>query len=327
MIGATILLVEDNEALRQGIQLILQTDGYTVLAAGNGLEALRIMQFTIPDLILSDIVMPMMDGYALFEAVRARPEWITIPIIFLTAHGGREDQFRSRTLGAEDFLVKPVNRHELLATIRSRLLRNQQLLLVRLQQAYEMSLIMLSNAIELRDHYTRGHVERVMDISVTIAQRMGCSVPQISAIQFGSILHDIGKIHIQERVLRKAGPLNGDEWSEMKRHPEIGVELVKNIPFLAPAIPIIRHHHERWDGQGYPDGLSGPAIPLLARIVAVADSLDAMTSARIYQETSSLEGAYQEILNGSGSQYDPQVVEAFRSAWDEIRSRVIRVEN
>lgn len=319
--STTILVVEDNSILRQGIQLLLETDGFHVLSAADGVEALQQMELTTPDLILSDISMPRMDGYSLFDAVRAHPAWITIPFVFLTAHATRQEVFEGKRLGAEDYLVKPVNHQELVTTIRARLARNKQLMLAQLQQAYQMSLIMLANAIELRDEYTRGHVERVMDYAVTIAKRMGVSTTQIHILQIGSILHDVGKIYIDRSLLRKAGRLSAEEWQEMKRHPVIGAELVKNIPYLSEAIPIIRHHHERWDGSGYPDGLVGQQIPLMARIVAVADSLDAMTSHRAYQEACQLQQAYEEILHNSGRHYDPRVVSAFQDVWPVISPR------
>ncbi len=278
MPAQTLLIVEDHDILREGLQLLLETEGYRVAAAMHGQDALKQMENITPDLILSDISMPEMDGYAFYEAVRARPEWVAIPFIFLTARGDRDDVFTSRKLGVEDYLVKPIQRHELITTIRSRLERSQQLMLAQLQQAYEASLIMLANAIELRDKYTRGHVDRVMEFTVLIAEQLGLNSMQISSLRFGAILHDIGKIYIREGVLRKAGPLNHQEWGEMKRHAEIGANLLRNIPYLSGAIPIIRYHHERWDGQGYPDGLAGEEIPLGARIVAVADTYDAMTT-------------------------------------------------
>jgi putative nucleotidyltransferase with HDIG domain len=187
-------------------------------------------------------------------------------------------------------------------------------MLAQLQQAYEASLIMLANAIELRDKYTRGHVDRVMEFTVLIAEQLGMSSLQISSLRFGAILHDIGKIYIREGVLRKAGPLNNQEWGEMKRHAEIGANLLRNIPYLSGAIPIIRYHHERWDGKGYPDGLAGEEIPLGARIVAVADTFDAMTTARVYHSENTPEQAIEEIRSGSGSRYDPAVVDAFLTA-------------
>lgn len=311
MSAPTLLIVEDHEILREGLQLLLETEGYRVAAAMHGQDALRQMESITPDLILSDISMPEMDGYAFYEAVRARPEWVAIPFIFLTARGDRDDVFASRKLGVEDYLVKPIQRHELITTIRSRLERSQQLMLVQLQQAYEASLIMLANAIELRDKYTRGHVDRVMEFSMLIAGQLGLNGLQISSLRFGAILHDIGKIYIREGVLRKAGPLNHHEWGEMKRHAEIGANLLRNIPYLSGAIPIIRHHHERWDGQGYPDGLAGEEIPLGARIVSVADTYDAMTTARVYHNENTPEQTIEEIRTGSGIRYDPAVVDAF----------------
>jgi putative two-component system response regulator len=319
---STILVVDDNYILRQGLQLLLEADGFRVAVASNGLEALEKMTRHPPDLILSDVAMPGMDGYTFFQQVRSKPEWVTIPFIFLTAHGAREEMFEGKGLGAEDYLVKPISRQELIMTVRSRLARSQQILLAQLQTAYQSSLIMLSNAIELRDEYTRGHVERVMDYSLTIARTMGWTNGKLGPLRLGSILHDIGKIHIRESVLHKPGPLDEQEWLEMRQHPVIGAELIKNVEYLAPATPIVRHHHERWDGKGYPDGLEGEQIPLHARVVAVADSLDAMTYNRVYQAALSPERAYQEITRNSGTAYDPQVVEAFRSVWPAIRLRM-----
>jgi putative two-component system response regulator len=315
---ATILVVEDHEILREGLQILLETEGFRVVSAPHGLKALELMNSSVPDLILSDISMPEMDGFEFYKIVRSRPEWVTIPFIFLTARGERDDVFASKKMGVEDYLVKPVDRQELTATIRSRLDRNQQLMLAQLEQAYQASLIMLANAIELRDEYTRGHVDRVMNLCVMIAQRMGWSQTQVKALEFGAILHDIGKIYVRENILSKAGPLDHDEWAEMKLHTVVGSELLQSIPYLAQAIPIIRYHHERWDGGGYPDGLAGEAIPLGARIVAVADSFDAMTSARVYQQAVKSEQAVKEIRRGSGTLYDPEVVEAFLSVWPQF---------
>ena len=319
---STILVVDDNYILRQGLQLLLEADGFRVEAAPNGLEALKIMAGHAPDLILSDVAMPGMDGYAFFQEVRSRPEWVAIPFIFLTAHGAREKMLEGKGLGAEDYLVKPVSRHELILTVRSRLARSQQIMLAQLQTAYQSSLIMLSNAIELRDEYTRGHVERVMDYSVMIARALGWTNGRMQPLRLGSILHDIGKIHIRENILQKPGPLNEEEWTEMRQHPVIGAELLRNIDYLEAAMPIVRHHHERWDGKGYPDGLKGEAIPELARLVAVANSLDAMTYGRVYQAALSPERAYQEITRNSGMAYDPMIVEAFSSVWPAIRLRM-----
>jgi len=317
----TILVVEDHDVLREGLQILLEAEGFQVLSAAHGVEALEQMQAVIPDLILSDISMPEMDGFAFHDAVRARPEWVAIPFIFLTARGERTDIFASKKLGVEDYLVKPIDRQELVNAIRSRLERSQQLMMAQMRQAYQASLIMLANAIELRDSYTRGHVERVTNYCMIIAKEFGWTASQMRLLQFGAILHDIGKIYISETILRKPGPLDMDEWEEMKRHAAVGAELLERIPYLNGAIPIIRHHHERWDGLGYPDGLTGDDIPQGARIVAVADSFDAMVTIRVYKDPCTPEQALLEIQTGSGTLYDPNVVSVFTTVWDKLEPK------
>jgi putative two-component system response regulator len=322
MAGETILLVEDNHALREGLKDILEQENYRVIEAAQGAEALARMSLTVPDLILSDIGMPVMDGYAFFESVRSKPEWISIPFIFLTARREQEDLLAGKQLGAEDYLVKPITPDELLTVVRSRLSRSQQLLIAQLQQSYEASLIMLANAIEVRDPYTRGHVERVMNYALALARILGWKSGALSQLRFGSILHDIGKIHVRESTLQKPGLLNSEEWEEIKQHPVFGVEMIRGVDYLSPAVPVILNHHERWDGSGYPSGLLGADIPLAARIVAVADSFDAMTTIRPYRPVMTPQEAHLEIISKSGSQYDPRVVESFQQAWDlqEIRA-------
>lgn len=311
-----ILLVEDSDVLRQGLKSLLEQENYKVITGGHGLEALAMMEETTPDLILADILMPEMDGYELFEAVRSRPEWISIPFIFLTARRERKHILAGKRLGAEDYLLKPISPEDLLTAIRSRLGRSQQLLLAQLQESYEASLIMLANAIEVRDPYTRGHVERVMNYAQTIAEYLGWTANDINILRFGSILHDIGKINISEAILRKEGTLSDDEWIEMKKHPEMGVELVHGIHYLDTALPVILYHHERWNGSGYPFGLKEENIPVMARIVAIADSFDAMTTERPYRKELTPEQAFNEVVSGSGIQYDPLIVDAFQHAWE-----------
>jgi putative two-component system response regulator len=311
-----ILIAEDNSVLRLALEEMLSLEGYVVLAAANGVEALCHMEMLTPDIIISDIAMPEMDGYDFFDNVRANPDWLSIPFIFLTARGTKDDILTGKDLGAEDYLVKPLNRLELLTAVRSRLDRSQQLKVVRLREAYESSLTMLANAIEARDRYTRGHVERVTAFAVLLARQLGWQGKRLEELRFGAILHDIGKIHVREAVLSKKGPLTPEEWEEIKQHPKIGVALVKDIPYLAPAIPAIKYHHERWNGDGYPYGLAGDKIPIMARIVSVADGFDAMTSSRAYQEARPLKEAHDDILDRSKVFYDPNVVAAFIRAWE-----------
>ena len=316
MTEEVILLVEDSDVLRQGLKSLLEQEGYDVVTGGNGNEALDQMEVVTPDLILADILMPEMDGYELFEAVRSKPKWISIPFIFLTARRERKHILAGKRLGAEDYLLKPISPEDLLTAIRSRLGRSQQLLLAQLQESYEASLIMLANAIEVRDPYTRGHVERVMNYAQTIAEYLGWSSTEINNLRFGSILHDIGKINISEDILRKEGTLSDKEWVEMRKHPEMGAELVKGIHYLDPALPVILYHHERWNGSGYPFGLKEEKIPIAARIVAIADSFDAMTTERPYRKELTPEQAFNEVISGSGIQYDPLIVDAFQHAWE-----------
>jgi putative nucleotidyltransferase with HDIG domain len=256
-----------------------------------------------------------LDGYGLFDVIRSRAEWVSIPFIFLTARREREYVLAGKRLGADDYLLKPVTPDDLLTAIRARLGRSQQLLLAQIQESYETSLIMLANAIEVRDPYTRGHVERVMNYALSIAEELGWTPVNLNHLRFGSILHDIGKIHISAQILRKKGSLTPEEWVEMRKHPEDGAELINAIPFLEKAIPIILYHHERWNGSGYPYGLKEMAIPEAARIVAIADSFDAMTTMRPYREVLSPENAYREIETNAGILFDPAMVRAFQRIW------------
>ena len=318
-----ILIADDNEVLRTALDEMLSMAGFVVLTAANGREAISRMDYITPDIIVSDITMPEMDGYAFFEAVRARPEWLSIPFIFLTARGTKREIITGKDLGAEDYLVKPIHRDELLSAVRAKLNRSNQLRIIRLREAYESSLMMLANAIEVRDSYTRGHVERVRDYALLMAQQMGWGTVQLNRLRFGAILHDIGKIHIRESILRKKGKLSEQEWQLIREHPITGAEMVKDIPYLQDALPIIIHHHEYWDGSGYPHGLAGQDIPPTARIVVVADAFDAMTTDRPYQPSKTLAEALEEIVAYAGIKYDPEVVEALQLAWDTGQLKVI----
>lgn len=312
----TILVVEDNDVLREGLSEMLGMEGFIILAAANGRAALDKMATITPDLILSDIAMPEMDGHAFFRIVRSRPEWLSIPFLFLTARGEKEDVIAGKELGAEDYLVKPISREELLTAVSARLARSQQLRIAQLQQAYEASMMVLANAVEARALFQHGHIERVLNYSLAIAQQLGRRGKRLEPLRFGAILHDIGKLPISEITLCRPGPLSAAEWAEIRQHPLTGAEMIRDIPALASAIPIICHHHERWDGRGYPHNLAREAIPEGARIVALADALDVMTTHRPYRPAISRQEVYAEILRNSASQFDPTVVAAFRQLWE-----------
>lgn len=321
--GTTLLIVEDNHDLRNGLKDILSFEGFMVLAAANGKEALEQMKAVRPDLIISDITMPEMDGFEFYDAVRARPDGVTIPFIFLTARGERDDVLRGKNLGAEDYLVKPVTRNELLAAVQSRLTRFRQLQMAQMEQAYQAALTALANSIEVRDRYTRGHVERVTAYTLAIAEELGWRGKRLEDLRYGAILHDIGKVFINEAILKKAGDLTPQERAEILLHPLRGAEMIKDIPYLAQAIPVIRSHHEHWDGRGYPEGLKGEEIPIEARIIAVADVFDALTSNRPYHPATTLQQGYEQILKESGSHFDPLVVDAFQRAWQSHKIQEI----
>ena len=312
----TIMIVEDNQVLREGLRDILSMEGFAVMTAAQGQDAMDQIKVIQPDLILSDISMPVMDGFELFNAVRSKPEWVTIPFVFLTARNEKADMLNAKFMGAEDYLVKPLSKDELLTAVRARLNRSTEIRTAQLHQAYEASLTVLANAIDVRDPYTRGHVERVTSYAQVLSAQIGLEERFLEQIRFGAILHDIGKIIIQESTLLKKSTLNEQEWMEMRNHPVAGAEMIKHIPYLAPAMPAIRYHHERWDGKGYAEGLAGAKIPLGARIVAVADSFDAMTIDRPYRTGLSLGSAVDEIRNCSGTQFDPWIVTAFIKAWE-----------
>ncbi len=321
-----LLVVEDDPAMLIALRDILEGDGYTVLTASNGQDALEALDENVPSLILSDISMPVMDGIEFFEAVRRTSFGAAIPFIFLTARGTREDIFAGKSLGVDDYIAKPITSHELLSAVEARLRRSDELEAAQLKEAYKSSLRTLANAIEARDQYTRQHVERVNAYAQSLALERDWDMERRDALEFGAILHDIGKIAVRESTLRKKGPLNEEEWEEMRQHPKVGARMIEGIPYLAPAIPLVLYHHERWDGSGYPSGLSGTQIPEEARLLAVVDTYDAVTSDRPYRNASSHVTAYDIVKTERGRLFDPRMVDAFLRCWDRGEFRAIAAE-
>jgi len=323
--GHALLVVEDDPAMLIALRDILEGAGYRVRTAANGELALEELVSFSPTLILSDISMPIMDGIQLFEEVRRLPDGAGIPFIFLTARGTREDIFAGKSLGADDYITKPVTSQELLSAVQARIERTDELKLVQLQAAYKASLRALANAIEARDFYTRDHVERVSSYCQAIATELGWPAPRKTKLEFGAILHDIGKIAVPESILCKIGPLGREEWEEMREHPIVGARMIEGIPYLAPAIPIVLYHHERWDGSGYPEGLAGEEIPEEARLLAVADTFDAMTSDRPYRKALPISLAYETIVSATGRLFDTRMVEAFVACWEHGQLTQLKV--
>lgn len=323
---ATVLVVEDDHAMLVALKDILETAGFQVRTATHGEAALESFRKVRPELILSDIAMPGMDGIKLYEAVRDLPGGKETPFVFLTARGAREDVFAGRSLGVDDYITKPISSHELLTTVRARLRRSNELMVEQLKTAYKASLLTLAQAIEIRDHYTHNHVIRLNAYSNALANDLGWSEQRLEVLEYGAILHDIGKLDIRRSILRKKEPLSVEEWKEMRRHTEYGAFMIKEIDYLAPALPIVLYHHEAWDGSGYPEGLKGDKIPEEARLLAVVDSFDAMTSDRPYRSALGPSRAFEEIKSRAGSQFDPRMVEVFIHTWEQGRIKKIMNE-
>jgi putative two-component system response regulator len=307
----TLLIVEDDPAMLVALRDILEGAGYAVQTAVNGADALEQLSNSRPALILSDIAMPVMDGFELLESVRKQPIGATIPFIFLTARGTREDIFTGKKLGVDDYITKPVTSKELLSAVQARLQRADEFAMMAQLMAAKDSLRVLANAIENK----RYHVERVNSYAQALASELNWNEERRDALEFGAILHDIGQVRVPEAILLKAGPLTEEEWEEMRKHPLEGARMIEGIPYLAPAIPIVLHHHERWDGKGYPHGLMGDEIPEEARLLSVADTFDAMTSDRPYRKALDLDTAKVEIINHANGQFDPRMVGAFQQCW------------
>jgi putative two-component system response regulator len=276
-----ILVVDDLAPNRRLLARLLGRAGYAVITAGTGEEALALVRGSTPDLVLMDIRMPGgVDGFAACEAIKTHEATRLLPVVLMTGSSERADRVRAIEAGADDFLMKPVDEIELAARVKS---------LVRLKrytndlESAETLILSLARMIEARDPYTEGHCERLARYAVVIGRRLGLSDDDLAALYRGGYLHDIGKIAMPDAILSKPGPLTDEERELMKRHTTIGEDLCGTLRALARVRPIIRHHHERLDGSGYPDGLRGDAIPLLAQIIGVVDVFDALTTARPYK--------------------------------------------
>ncbi len=306
-----LLLVEDDEDLKLIIQDILLSKGYQVTTATNGAEALRALQDGAPDLIISDLMMPVMDGYALLKHVRNMPDIGATPFIILTAYTSNQEARRVREMGADDFLPKPFAADELLTLVHTRLQRSQSLYIFNTREAHLQTVLMLANVIEARDEETHKHVERVQKLALDFGQTLGWSLERLNILEIGSVLHDIGKIVIPRAILNKRGPLNKSEFELIRTHPYHGAKMLAGITHLVPAIPYVLYHHERWDGRGYPFGLAGEHVPIEGRVLALVDAYDAMTSDRPYHAGFSHDEAIEEIMKHRGTQFDPTLTDKF----------------
>jgi putative nucleotidyltransferase with HDIG domain len=327
-----ILIVDDEEVICSILARRLTREGYTCVTANNGREALQYFYKHPFSLIISDIKMPEMDGLALLKRVKAtNPKMM---VIMVTAFPEIDLAVEAMHLGAYDFIIKPADLdlvilsvkkalekkrlEEEIVAYRSHLERLVEERTTKLQQAYRIlkkahldSVKVLVEAIDAKDPYTRGHSDRVTRMSLKIAFQFGFAEDRLESLEYGALLHDIGKIGIKDEVLQKPGALNSEEYQYIQEHPLIGVKIIEGLDFFKDKIPMIRHHHEHYDGSGYPDGLLGAAIPLEARIIAVPDAFDAMTSARPHRGMMSLQDVLMELEKCKGTQFDPKILGIF----------------
>jgi len=277
-----ILIVDDDPRNVKLLEALLSPFNHEIFKAYNGQDALSLIKKVEIDLILLDIMMPEMDGYEVCRRLKRNEVTRLIPIIMLTALDDTKARVQGIEVGANDFITKPPNKTELIARINSLLKVN---LLNKKMTSIENILISMANAIESKDVYTQGHTQRVSDIAVALGKKMGLSKIEIDALRLSGILHDVGKIGVPEGILNKAGPLDPNEWNIIKQHPAESYRICLPLKkTLGPALEAIRHHHEKIDGSGYPDGLKGEDISTLARILAVVDIFDALDTDRAYRK-------------------------------------------
>jgi len=320
--GSRILIVDDEYIGRQTLESVLEGEDYELEMAENGPQAIEKAKKLLPDVILLDIMMPGMTGFEVCQRIRSDPQIAEIPIIVLTALDDRESLLNALKAGADDFISKPFDRFELRARLLgiTRLNRYQKLLQERtklkeanehLLAAYEETIEGLSHALDLRDKETEGHSLRVTELTIRLAQAYGLTEEEITHIRRGALLHDMGKIGVPDAILQKPAALSDEEWRVMRKHPQYVYDMLYSVQYLRPALSIPYCHHEKWDGTGYPRGLKGEQIPISARLFAVADVWDALTSDRPYRPAWSREQALDFIREQSGSHFDPQAVELF----------------
>lgn len=308
---ARVLVVDDNRDNLSTMREMLQSHGYLACTVCSAEEAERQIQRHPPDVVLLDVMLPGKSGYQLCQELKSNPATRLIPVIIITGLSDRESRLRGINAGADDFLNKPTYPEELFARVNS---------LVRLKQFTDeldhagAVLCSLGLSVESRDPYTEGHCERLSRYATDLGRYLGLDEESILALRRGGFLHDLGKVAIPDDVLKKGSNLTAAERKIMQRHPAIGERICKPLKSLRKVLPIIRHHHEHWDGSGYPDGLAGEDIPLLARVLQVADVYDALRTARPYKVALSHDAAI-DVMEKEAERglWDPNIVRAFVS--------------
>jgi putative two-component system response regulator len=327
-----ILIVDDDEQLTCLIARRLNQEGHTCVTASSGKDAIYQFHQDTFSLIILDIRMPEMDGLELLKRVKAFDP--AVMVVMMTGYPEIDVAVEALRLGAHDLIIKPFDLESMVRRVENALEKKKlqeqidsysnhldklvegstaklHRSLHALKKAHLESLQVLIGAIETKDPYTRGHSDRVKNMSVKIGRSLGFDASRLEALEFGALLHDIGMLGVDNEILRKTVPLTFEEHQAIRKHPIIGAKIVDGIDFFKDKIPIIRHHHEHFDGSGYPGGLTGEAIPLEARMVLISDAFDAMSSSRPYRENLTLRAAFGELEKGSGKQFDPIIVEIF----------------
>ena len=312
-----VLVVDDGAANRELIEACLAGVDCEVRTAEDGAAALKAIQASPPDLVLLDVQMPGMDGYEVCTRIKSSAKSRLVPVVMITSLDHTSDRVRALEAGADDYMTKPVDRVELVARVRSAL---------RLKSVYdsldsaEQVIFALAAAVEAKDPYTEAHTQRVAEAARRVGVRMGLSASELDSLYRGGLIHDIGKIGVPDAILLKPGPLDAEELLAMHLHPIIGENIVAPLRSGTGLLPIIRHHHENYDGTGYPDRLAGGMIPLLARIVAVCDAYDALVTDRPYRQRKTREEALSILRAGARRQWDPEVVQTFISEMPALAS-------
>jgi putative two-component system response regulator len=307
--GAAILLVDDDSVVREALEETLTALGHRVVSAQSAEAALEVLEQTTPHLILTDVHMGAMSGIELCARVKADPRWQLTPVVLLTGVSDLAARVAGLAAGADDFFAKPVEMVELRTRLQA--LLHVTTLLDQLDRA-EGVISTLGATIELRDPYTGGHCERLARYAVALGDALGLGERELRALRLGGFLHDLGKIAVPDSVLLKPGPLDAAEWAAMRRHPALGAELVGDLRTLEDVRPLIRHHHERLDGSGYPDGLRGDAIPVGVRIMAVVDVYDALRTMRPYKAEMTHDAVMRVLFEETEAGFwDPRVVTTF----------------
>jgi putative two-component system response regulator len=305
----SILVADDQDSNRELLKELLAPQGYTVIVVSDGEAAVAALAQTPIDLVLLDVMMPRMSGFEVCERIKSNPDTYLVPVILITALSDKQDRLEGIKAGADDFLTRPVDRTELLARVRSLLKLKQRT--DELERA-ESVLFTLARSIEGKDPYTHGHCERLSEYSARLGEHLGLLEDQIVALRRAGVVHDVGKIAVPDAILLKPSSLTPEEWRLIKEHPVVGERICAPLKSFRFVLPIIRHHHEKFDGSGYPDGLRGEEIPVTARALQIVDVYDALTTDRPYKRafsiTDALQTMKQEVAKGW---WDPRVFDEF----------------